>query len=364
MNKILILCFVSIVSTNALAGSGDALAGVVAGVAVGAAATATVASGVVDNESKYWLDPKVKTTSQLSYQCGLIIETQVLDYNPFSVLFLGIKNEGKIDSEVLAYDSYIDYNNGRTRFFDLDLHPPVFILSRASQTSYFKFHQKKDFVDAGSMNIIIPVRQADQVCNLNISYLKNQDYKPEVGLIDSETITFGVYTGVSSVHGSLTDFMSSKTSAYGMFDMTFMGKNNHGMYLGIGFSSYKATTAYRLTNPLQLRDEWRSFLTGIGYVNRSIFDESQSMHLRLGVSSGSLDIGENKDAVTESKKITTVDVGIKYNYKFADVERGVWVGKYFASIGLQSNYIPIVSDAGTKKSGFLNSVYFGLIAGF
>lgn len=355
----LLLC----VHINGFANAGDAAAGIATAVGVGMALSATSASGLAPYESSYWTDPRVKTTTKLSEQCGLIVETKIFTLSPFSVMFLGIKNNNNVSAQILNNLVTVNYNNEITKYFDLDLNVTRFLPAKMLSAGYFKFHQKSDFKDATTMLLKIPVMIDQKNCNIEITYTKNPEYKGDESLVDSEITMLGLYLGPAFIQGGLSDLTSKSAVSEFRFEWDILGASNNGMYLDVGYASATASDNYKSLHPLIGHDTWSIGGFGIGYVKRIIINDNKNIYIRIGGESGSMRLGYTDDAFKSSSPYTAGQLGIRYNVMFSNVERGFWRGKYYYNFGLNSRYINGVEFDGIKSSGSVNSLLFGISMG-
>ncbi len=351
------------VHLNCFAGAADAAVGVATAIGIGAAMSATAASGLAPYESVYWADPRLKSTTKLSEQCGMLVETKIYSMAPFSIMFLGLKNNSNLNTQVFNNQATVTYNNDTTRYFDLDLNGAIFFPPKTISATYFKFHQKSDFKGAATMQIKIPVNSGEKSCEILVNYVKNPDLSSDENSVDSEVFTLGFYFGPSLLQGGVADLTDKGTALSFKMEMNTIGAANHGMYLDFGFTSINASTAYVNAHPLLEHKEWSLGGFGLGYLHRTILDENRNIYLKVGAEFGNMRIGSYKDAFTASSKYIAANLGLRYNTMFSNVERGLWRGKYYYNIGINSIYIPTVEFDSQKSSGFNHSLLFGISVG-
>jgi len=348
---------------NCFASAGDAAVGVATAVGVGMALSATSASGLAPYESDYWVDPRVKTTTKLTEQCGLIIESKIYNLSPFSVMFLGMKNNSNSGAQIFNNLATVNYNNEVTKYFDLDLSVTGFLPAKMISAGYLKFHQKSDFRDATTMLVKIPVMVDQKNCDINITYAKNPEFKGSESLVDSEITMLSMYLGPTFIQGDLSDLTSESLASEVRFEWNVLGASNNGMYLDLGYASARASDNYKSLHPLIGHDTWSIGGFGIGYVKRFIINEDKNIYLRIGGESGHMSLGNVDDAFKSNSPYAAGQLGLRYNVMFSNVERGYWRGKYYFNLGLNSRFISGVEFDGVKSSGSLNSLLFGISVG-
>ena len=348
---------------NSFANVGDTATGVATAVGVGMALSATSASGLAPYESSYWTDPRVKTTTKLSEQCGLIVETKIFTLSPFSMMFLGIKNNNNVSVQIFDNLATVNYNNEVTKYFDLDLNVTRFLPAKMLSAGYFKFHQKSDFKDASTMLIKIPVMIDQKKCAIDITYTKNPEYSGDESLVDSEISMLSLFLGPAFIQGGLGDLTNKSVVSEFRLEWDVLNASNNGMYLDLGYASTTASENYKSLHPTIGHDTWSIGGFGIGYVKRIIINDNKNFYIRIGGESGSMRLGYSDDTFKSSSSYTAGQLGIRYNVMFSNVERGLWRGKYYYNFGLNSRYINGVEFDGIKSSGSVNSLLFGISVG-
>lgn len=361
MKKIIFL-FLLCAQIDCFAGAADSAVGVAAAIGIGAGMSSTVANGIAPNESAYWADPRLKSTSKLFEQCGLVIETKIYSTLPYSTMFMGIKNRNGVDAYIFNQQATVTYNSEITRYFDLDLHKSMVIPSGITYGSYLKFHQKSDFKNAKDMQLKIPVIISEKKCDISINYIKNPEYSLDESFVDSEVFTMGLFLGPSFLQGSLSDLTDKSSALEFRVDINTIGGNNNGMFLDFGYTSAAASSNYINAHLLD-KKYWSIGGIGVGYLYRNILSDNKNIYVKIGAEFGGMSIGTSGDSYKVNSSFIGANLGLRYNVMFSNVERGLWSGKYYYNIGLNSRYIPSVEFDGQKSSGFVHSLILGISVG-
>jgi hypothetical protein len=363
MKTLKLLVFVLIFSAKSFASSaGDAAVGVATSIGIGAALSSTAASGLYPGEAEYWLDPQLKTTSKLTEQCGMLLESKVYQNGPWAmILVIGRNNSGQ-NILLKSNTATVKYDNSTTRYFDLDLHAPTVVNDGVYLYLPYKIHQKSDFNGAQLMEMSIPTISVGKACDVKINYVKNPEYK-DAELYYNETFTTGIHIGSHSLSGSLKDLTENGIGYTFKLDLSVFGSSRHGMYLELISSSTEEASSFKSANPTIDGDQWSHTMTGIGYQHRKDINNQSNMYLRVGPHLGTMRYGKYSSGPSVSSSYVGLSGEFRFNAQFANIERGLWGGKYFYHFGADVHYVPRIEFGGIDYSGTSQIILLGVSVG-
>lgn len=313
--------------------------------------------GRLPRELTDWKDA-TQTTSSLSKNCGILVETRLLKGNRQNFIFLGLSNSSDKNTSLHFDKMQFEFENGKVRFPDMTLRQGSYELKSGWYVwTLLPFPRKIDFKGQNSLVFKLPTSSnGDNTCLISSSHKRNKS-------LPQDRESYLEYTSFDlSIEAGASVFKSDKVKSVnndvlGLFSMTVSSylNINHGLIFSVlgDFNGDANSTEFNST--LQNPKVSQTSLS-YGYVYRSLLKRNHYFYVSLAPSWTSLILSDDNSKNRERFSYFSVVNALSYDYTFSSVNRGFWRGDHAIGVTLFNNYIPSQSNKGFKYNGLRTSL--------
>ncbi len=356
MNKILSIFLIAIFFQSAQAQDAQVVA-LIAGTAAGTATAANQAYwGLMPYELEEWRGSS-GSTSAISSDCGLILETRLIRGSRRNYIFIGLNNPTSNVANINFNKMEFEFGSGKVRFTDIPISENTYELKSGWYVwGFIPFPNKQDFKGEDFLTFKLPTVSgtSQKICTVQNKHARNKNIKSD-SMSESNYTVFemSVEFGMNiNLIGKLESSQETSSRGAAMLSLSGFNSANHGVhFLFYGSDLGKPDPSYY--NRVFDSDTRTSlFSLGLGYTYRlSLGNHRHWFYASPGLAYSGISFSQNEQSNYKSSSYVSAYLGLTYDYVFSSVASGFWAGDHAIGLTLFNSYIPEQQSRGVTIEG-------------